>query len=94
MQGSMQQTVPQVRNNRDQGRFEIDLDGQLGILEYEIAEGRMIMPHTEVPVAQRGRGYGERLARAALDYAREQSLTPEPLCPFVRAFIARHPEYA
>ena len=90
----MPEATPKVRNNTDEGRFEIDLQGELGVLDYEIADGRMIMPHTEVPRAFRGRGYGEMLARAALDYAREQSLTPEPLCPFVRSFIARHPEYA
>jgi uncharacterized protein len=91
---AMPDAAPTVRNNTDQGQFEIDLDGQLAVLEYEIEGGRMIMPHTEVPRPYRGRGYGDMLARAALDYARTQSLTPEPLCPFVRSFIVRHPEYA
>jgi len=90
----MHDATPQVRNNPDRGRFEIDLDGQLGVLDYEIADSRMIMPPTEVPLAHRGNGYGDMLARAALDYARQHSLTPVPLCPFVRSFIARHPQYA
>jgi predicted GNAT family acetyltransferase len=90
----MHEGQPTIRNNTAAGRFEIELEGEVGVLDYEVADGRMIMPHTEVPVAHRGRGYGEMLARAALDYAREQSLRPVPICPFVRSFIARHPEYA
>jgi predicted GNAT family acetyltransferase len=90
----MRDARPAVRNNPAQGRFEIELDGEVGVLDYEIDNGRMIMPHTEVPAAHRGKGYGEMLARAALDHAREHALTPEPLCPFVRSFIRRHPEYA
>jgi predicted GNAT family acetyltransferase len=90
----MPDASPVVRNNTAESRFEIDLDGEIGVLDYEVAGGRMIMQHTQVPRAYRGRGYGEMLARAALDHAREQSLTAEPLCPFVRSFIARHPEYA
>jgi len=86
--------VKPVRNNEEEDRFEIDFDGRLGVLDYEIADGHMMMTHTEVPPEYRGKGYGEALARAALDYARRHSLTPEPICPFVRSFIARHPEYA
>ena len=90
----MDETRPTVRNNPREGRFEILLNGEVGVLDYEIADGRMIMPHTEVPAAHRGNGYGEMLARAALDYARAHSLKPVPVCPFVRSFISRHPEYA
>ena len=39
------------------------------------------------------RGVGSRLIRAALDSARDQGLRVVPQCPFVRAFIERHPEY-
>jgi len=90
----MQTTKPVVRNNPEKSRFEIEVGGEIGVLDYEIDDGRMIMPHTEVPAAQRGNGYGEMLARAALDYAREHALKPVPVCPFVRSFISRHPAYA
>lgn len=82
-----------VSHNAAESRFEIDLDGSTAVLEYSIDGGRIIMPHTEVPSAHRGKGHGEQLARAALDYAREQSLEVVPLCPFVKAFIESHPEY-
>jgi uncharacterized protein len=82
-----------VRNDTESEQFELPLDGSTAILQYAIRGDRILMYHTEVPPAFRGRGYGEMLARAALDFARERSLKVEPLCPFVRAFIEKHPEY-
>ena len=90
----MLMTEPVVRNNPEKSRFEIEIGGEIGVLDYQIDDGRMIMPHTEVPAAHRGNGYGEMLARAALDYAREHALKAIPVCPFVRSFISRHPDYA
>ncbi len=69
------------------------MDGARAILQYRIRDGQLTIYHTEVPPVFRGRGYGDMLARAALDYAREQSLKVQPLCPFVRAWLDKHPEY-
>ena len=82
-----------VRNNTEAERFEIEMDGSTAILQYGIREGQMTIYHTEVPPVFRGRGYGDMLARAALDYARENALKVEPLCPFVRGWLHKHPEY-
>ena len=60
----------------------------------KIGEHQLIIDHTEVPESLRGRGIAQRLARAALEYAREQGLAVVPNCPFVRAYIRKHPEYA
>lgn len=83
-------TQPQVRNNTDEGRFQIELDGTPAVLEYSIEGSRIIMPHTVVPPEHRGKGYGGLLAAAALDYARAQKLEVVPLCPFVRAYMERN----
>ncbi len=50
--------------------------------------------HTEVPTALNGRGIGSALVRGELDIARAQGLKVEARCPFVAAYIAKHPEYA
>jgi predicted GNAT family acetyltransferase len=39
-------------------------------------------------------GLGSRLVRAALDDVRGKGLQVVPLCPFVRGWIERHPDYA
>lgn len=49
---------------------------------------------TWVPQAARGRGVGEALVHAALEWARAEGLTVIPTCWFVEAVARRHPETA
>ena len=84
-----------VADQPERRRYEIELDGQLaGFLTYRVADGVITHRHTEVDPAYGGRGLGSRLVRYALDDARRRGLRVKPLCPFVTAFIERHPEYA
>jgi uncharacterized protein len=84
-----------VADQPERRRYEIELDGQLaGFLTYRVADGVITHRHTEVDPAYGGRGLGSRLVRYALDDARRRALRVKPLCPFVTAFIERHPEYA
>jgi predicted GNAT family acetyltransferase len=80
-------------NNEAAHRFEIDLGGQFATTEYKRRDGTIIFTHTEVPPGFEGKGVGNALARAALDYARSEGMRVIPRCPFVDAFIRRHPEY-
>ena len=75
-------------------RFEITVDGELaGFLVYRSRKGLLALTHTEVEERFGGRGLGGRLARFALDQAREQGLAVLPFCPFVNEWIKRHPGY-
>jgi predicted GNAT family acetyltransferase len=84
---------PQVRNNAERGRFEMDTSAGLAVALYRLSPGTMTIYHTEVPVALRGRGLGYRLVRGVLEEARRLDLKVVPACPFVRAVIDRHPEF-
>ena len=84
---------PAVVNNTESSRFELHTDGHVAVLEYVLAGNRLRLMHTEVPPELRGRKLGDALARAGLDYARDNNLKVVPFCPFVRAFLQRHPEY-
>jgi predicted GNAT family acetyltransferase/glutaredoxin len=78
----------------DASRYELRLDGRLiGLAAYRRRDGRIAFIHTEVDESCEGRGYGSRLAAAALDDARRQGLEIVPLCPFIAHYIERHPEY-
>ena len=83
-----------VSHDPDQGRFEIHTGAGTALLTYLRRGDVLEMMHTEVPDASEGQGYGARLARAALDYAREEGAKVIPSCPFVAAYIERHPAYA
>lgn len=84
----------EVRDNPAEGRYELLLDGTVaGFAEYRDRDGRRIFVHTVVDPAHGGRGLGSRLARAALDDALARHMPVVPRCPFIRAWIERHPDY-
>lgn len=82
-----------MRDVRDRGRFEIEVDGEVAFLEYARGPSELVLVHTEVPEAIAGRGLGGRLARHALELAKEEGLRVALQCPFQIAWMDRHPEY-
>jgi predicted GNAT family acetyltransferase len=88
--------TPTVTDDPQHHRFVIQVDGvTVGVAEYRLAgEDRIIFTHTEVDQTYEGQGLGSTLAAAALDQARDRGLAVEPRCPFIAAYIQRHPEYA
>ncbi|CAN5308874.1 GNAT family N-acetyltransferase [soil metagenome] len=83
-----------VTDNREALRFEAHLDAELvGIAEYQLRDGVIELPHTEVYVE--GRGIGSALARYALDAVRaDGTRAVYPVCPFIKSWIDKHPDYA
>jgi predicted GNAT family acetyltransferase len=90
-------TTPQidvVRNEAD-GRYEIHVDGELaGYTLIQLRDGVTVMPHTVIGEQFGGRGLGTQLVQGALDDLRERGDKIVPLCPMVKKFIEKHPDYA
>ncbi|HEV3172830.1 MAG TPA: GNAT family N-acetyltransferase [Actinocrinis sp.] len=85
---------PRVVDAPERDRFEIFVDERLaGFAEYSRNESAIAFTHTEIDPAFEGRGLGSILARAALDAAREEKLAVLPYCPFIKGWIAKHPDY-
>ena len=82
-----------VIDNRAEQEFTLDVDGHRAVAAYQLEGDTIVFTHTVVPPAIEGRGVGSKLIRAALDRSRDQGLRVVPQCPFVAAFIERHPEY-
>jgi len=84
----------EVLDQAERRRYEATIDGALaGIATYQLEPGTITFIHTEVDRAFRGSHVGSKLARFALDDARSRDLRVVPLCPFIRSYIKRHPEY-
>ena len=84
-----------VVDNPAENRYELREGGDVvGLLEYERRGDEVDLFHTEVRPELRNRGLGETLVRGALDDLRARGERVVPTCPFVAAFIRRHPEYA
>ena len=83
-----------VRNNPAEQRYELTVEGHLAATYYRIANGIITFFHTEVPDALAGRGVGSKLVKGALDQVRADGLKVVAQCPFVKAYIGKHAEYA
>jgi uncharacterized protein len=84
----------EVRDNPELNRFEAYADGELaGFTEYRSKPGLIAFIHTEVDPEFEGHGVGSELIREALDEVRDRGLDVLPFCPFVNAYIEKHPEY-
>lgn len=83
----------EVHHNPDAKRFEVRLDGEIAMIEYMRAGTNIIYTHTEVPPAFEGRGIANALAYSAMEYAKAEGLKVQALCPFVAAYVRKHPEY-
>ena len=93
----MTDTQPEVSvaDVPERGRFEITVDERLaGFCEYTLEGGIITFTHTEVFGEFSGRGLAGTLVAAALGDARRLGLRVRPLCPYVAAYIKRHPEYS
>lgn len=84
-----------MRDRPDEHRYEATVEGRrAGIAAYRRLPGAVAFTHTVVEPEWEGRGVGGALARAALDDARAGGLRVVPHCPFIAAWIRRHPDYA
>lgn len=91
----MSDHVPLVNDDPDESRYEVWLDGlEVGFARYVRRGNRTYFVHTEIEPAHEGAGLGSALAAGALDAERDRGEPIIPLCPFIRQYIDRHPEYA
>lgn len=81
-----------AHDNLAERRFELATPHGTAFAAYSLAGDTITFTHTMVPVEDEGQGIGSRLVAAALGSARARGLTVIPQCPFVAAYIERHPE--
>ena len=82
-----------ISENSDKKRFESRVDGAWACIEYIRAEIERYLTHTEVPSAMEGKGIASLLVKHALDVIAKEERKLVPLCPFVAAYVKKHPEY-
>jgi predicted GNAT family acetyltransferase len=80
--------------NEDKKRFELEVDGKTAFIEFILNnENILFLTHTEVPIGLEGKGVGSTIVSKTLNYIKEKGYTLAPLCPFVAAYLKRHPEW-
>jgi hypothetical protein len=85
--------VVEISEAAERERYELRVDGELaGIVEYRGHGNPRALTHTEVLEGFEGRGLASELVRGTLADVREQGLHVLPICPFVKSYLAQHPE--
>ena len=84
----------QVVDAPERQRYQAVRDGAvLRFAAYQKTEQLIVFTHTEVDPSLQGQGIGGQLIQGALDHVRGLDLRVLPICPFVQAWMARHPDY-
>ncbi len=75
-------------------RFEISDNGEvLGELSYDVPfDDRLVIKHTAVSAEYSGRGFGKKLIKEVVSYAKEKNLEIVPVCSYAAKMKMEHPE--
>lgn len=80
-------------NNSAEGRFEMEVEGATAFIKYKLMSDAVALLHTEVPSVLEGRGVASALVEKTLMYLEERNQKIAPFCPYVVAFLKRHPDW-
>jgi predicted GNAT family acetyltransferase len=83
----------EIRDNPDQSRYELDIDGQIVFATYRRDGATLAIHHVEAPPALRGSGAASKLMQGIVDMARTEGIKIRPLCSYASAWMRRHSEY-
>jgi predicted GNAT family acetyltransferase len=87
--------APRVVDVPEAHRYELWAHGErVGFAAYRREPGRVVFTHTVVDPEQEGHGYGSTIARAVIADAVGRGETIVPQCPFLSAWLEKHPDAA
>jgi len=84
--------IPLVKNE-EKKRFEINIDGHFAFIDYKERGDVISLVHTEVEPELAGRGASVAVVEKTLQYIKDNNKSLKPFCPYVFAYIRRHPEW-
>lgn len=88
----MKKDAVNIIHNEQENQFEYRENDQLAVLSYRFYKKDIALVHTGVPSSISGKGIGSALAAYAFEYAKEINKKVMVYCPFVGAYLKKHPE--
>ena len=86
------ENIELVKNDAEK-QFEMTVDGYKSFIQFNELSDRIALVHTEVPEELGGKGVGTALVEKTLNFIEKSGKKLMPYCPFVFAYIKRHPEW-
>ncbi len=84
--------IPLVKNVAKK-RFEIEIDGHYAFIDYKEPGDKIALIHTETDPELAGKGAAAAVVEKTLHYLDENNIELLPFCPYVFAYIKKHPEW-
>ncbi|MFO8001342.1 MAG: GNAT family N-acetyltransferase [Marinilabilia sp.] len=85
----------EIIHNQEKQRFELQVDEHKAMLSYKrLLPEVWSLNHTFVPGKLEGQGIGSELVRHVLTHCLNNDIRIIPACPFIEAYIRRHPEWS
>ena len=81
---------PQITHLPKERRFTTAVDGHEAHVDYVISEGALVVTHTFVPKAIKGRGIASELVREAYRFADLNGLRCKATCSYALAWLSHH----
>jgi uncharacterized protein len=83
-----------IHDNQEHQRVEARTDDgtMAGFAQYYVRDGSFVFFHTEVGSAYNGQGIGSQIAAGVIDFVRTRGMPITPECPFISAYMRKHPE--
>ena len=81
-------------DNRTEGRFELDIAGQIAFANYRRTDDGLLIFHVETPRALRGHGVAARLMQHVLEAARSERRELIPFCSYASSWMRRQRQSA
>ena len=75
---------------KEKSRFAIHLEDGESVIEYHLKDGIIDFYRTYVPPEHRGKGYAQKLAKEAIQYAEDNGFSIQATCSFVEKYLQRH----
>ncbi|MDG5491583.1 GNAT family N-acetyltransferase [Psychroserpens sp. SPM9] len=82
-----------LKKNEEKKRFEIEVDGSFAFIIYKEKPSQIALIHTETDAALAGKGAASAVVEKTLQYIEDHNKLLLPLCPYVFAYIKKHPEW-
>jgi predicted GNAT family acetyltransferase len=81
-----------LRRSAESEQYEWVVDDRVvSVLGFEERGSTIVLLHTATDPAARGQGHATALVAAVLQDVADRGLVPSVRCPFIRAYLKKHP---
>lgn len=74
-------------------QFRLAVDQHIAVVDYVMRGDKLMLTHSEVPIALRGQGIGKVLVDKTFEYLREHNLKAQAVCSYIRVVAQRDPQW-